>query len=169
MLPDGDGAEVCATLRANGVRTPILVLTARDSIEDKVDLLDRGADDFLTKPFAFNELLARSRALTRRAAADLETETTFEDVRIQVASRTAYRAGKLLTLTAKEFDLLLYLVRNRGRVVDREELLAKVWKQKEPGITNVIDVHVWNLRKKLDDDYDQKHIQTIHGVGYSIV
>jgi len=168
MLPDGDGAEVCKELRATGVRTPILVLTAKDTTEDKVDLLDRGADDFMTKPFSFEELLARGRALSRRATADLATETIIGDLRIIPGSRQAYRAGKLLSLTAREFDLLIYLVTHRGTVVDREELLAKVWKQKDPGVTNVVDVHVRNLRKKLDDPYEHKHIQTSHGVGYSI-
>lgn len=168
MLPDGDGADVCSKLRAGGVRTPILALTARDSIDDKVDLLDRGADDFLAKPFSFEELLARSRALMRRASERGSEESVLGDLRVVPDSRTVFHAGKRVSLTAREFELLLYLMTQQGRIVGREELLSKVWKYKEPSVTNVVDVHVRNLRRKLKESHEHKHIQTIHGVGFTI-
>lgn len=167
MLPDGDGALVCTDLRSAGIHTPILVLTARDSTEDKVNLLDRGADDFLAKPFSFEELLARSRALSRRAGSEMEYEIVLGDLRVEPGSRSVWREGKPVSLTAREFDFLLYLLRNRGRVVGREELLSKVWKQNAPSGTNVLDVHMRHLREKLED-YDQTILQTVHGAGYTV-
>ncbi len=167
MLPDGDGADVCSGLRSSGVKSPVLVLTARDSTQDKVDLLDRGADDFLTKPFDFEELLARSRALVRRATDEPTGLITIGEVSINPERFEVARAGTLVPLTAREFELLSYLVRNRGRVVNREELRAKLWAGTSAA-TNVVDVHIRNLRKKLDDPYKTKLIQTVHGVGYTI-
>jgi len=168
MLPDEDGAIVCSDLRATGVNAPILLLTARDSTEDKIDLLDRGADDFLSKPFEFGELLARSRALIRRADTGQQPEIVVDDVRIVPDQRAVFHGAERIPLTAREFELLLYMARHRGRAISREELVTKVWKQKEMPPTNVVDVYMWNLRKKLDDPYDTKIIQTIHGVGYSV-
>lgn len=167
MLPDGDGTDVCSGIRASGVQTPVLVLTARDSTEDKVALLDRGADDFLTKPFDFDELLARSRALARRANDGPAATIAISDVTIVPERFEVRRKNKILPLTAREFELLAYLVRNRGKVVKREELLARVWGQTQ-ATTNVVDVHIRNLRKKLDEPFETKLIQTIHGVGYTI-
>lgn len=168
MLPDESGAEVCTHLRSLGVRTPILVLTARDSTEDKVDLLDRGADDFLSKPFDFEELLARLRALSRRATTTVEHELAIGALRIMPETRMAYRDSDALALTMREFDLLLYLMLNKDKAVSREELLAKVWKQTDPALTNVVDVHVRNLRKKIDDPYKKKYVHTVYGVGYML-
>lgn len=166
MLPDGYGGVVCSYLRAAGLLTPILVLTARDSTEDKVDLLDRGADDFMSKPFSFEELYARSRALVRRKLQKFETETIVGDIRIVPIRRTVYRAGKLVPLTTRESNLLLYLILNLERVVSRSELFKNVLGQEGIASTNLVDVHIWNMRKKLDGDHDKKYIQTIHGSGY---
>lgn len=168
MLPDADGKDVCSDLRATGVTSPILVLTARDSTEDKIELLDRGADDFMTKPFDFGELIARSRALSRRPAPETQGKLSFGDLSIIPERHEVQRKNESIPLTAREFELLMYLARNHGRIISRTELLAKVWKQNDPGPTNVVDVHVRNLRKKLDDPYATKHIQTVHGVGYTI-
>lgn len=168
MLPDGDGADICFGLRSSGVKSPILVLTARDSTEDKVDLLDRGADDFLTKPFDFDELLARSRALVRRAADEPATSIKIGDFELDSERFGVKRNGVPIALTAREFELLSYLVRNRGRVVSREELRAKVWGAATSATTNVVDVHIRNLRKKIDDSYEEKVVQTVHGLGYTI-
>ncbi len=167
MLPDEDGSSICTHLRDTGVLSPIIVLTARDSIEDKIDLFDRGADDFLTKPFEFEELLARSRALTRRQAPEQRT-LTLDDLSIVADRRVVTRDGKRLALTPREFELLVYLVREKGRVVSREELLAKVWNQTEEEVGNVVDVHIRNLRKKLGDHHGTKYIHTVHGVGYTV-
>lgn len=168
MLPDGDGAEVCSDLRMTGIRTPILVLTARDSLADKIDLLDRGADDFVTKPFNFDELSARARALVRRAADEVETETVFGDLRLIPGTRIVHRGRKQISLTGKEFDVLMFLIRNKGRIIGRHELITKIWKHGEDSVTNIVDVHIRNLRKKIDDTYGNKYIQTIHGIGYTI-
>ncbi len=168
MLPDGSGEILCSDMRSVGVRTPILVLTARDSTEDKIDLLDRGSDDFLCKPFDLDELLARARALSRRAGAILENELVLGDLRVIPVTRTAYRSGEVIELTAREFDLLLYLMRHSGKALDRSELLARVWKQNDRLLTNVVDVHVRNLRKKVDDAHNKKYIRTVHGFGYMI-
>ncbi len=128
MLPDESGAIVCSDIRTAGVRTPILVLTARDSTDDKVDLLDRGADDFLSKPFDFDELLARIRALSRRAVPVNESEIVLGELRVVPGSRMVYRLNMPISLTAREFDLLLYLLRHSGQAIDRAQLLARVWK-----------------------------------------
>lgn len=167
MLPDGDGKDVCTGMREAGITTPVLVLTARDSVDDRVELLDRGADDFLGKPFSFEELLARARALSRRGSSADDTELVFGELRILPARRLAYRADDELSLTPREFDLLHHLVRNRDRVIDRGELMAKVWRG-EPSHTNVVDVHVRKLRLKVDEGRETKYIRTIHGIGYTI-
>lgn len=166
MLPDDTGAAICTHLRDTGVRSPILVLTARDAIEDKVELFNRGADDFLTKPFEFEELLARSRALIRRAGTPTPRQLTVDDLTIEPETRSVLRASKQIRLTPREYELLLYLVRERGRVVSREELLARVWKLAAEDVGNVVDVHMRNLRKKLGEDHE--YIQTVHGVGYTV-
>ncbi len=168
MLPDGNGSDICLAIREAGVRTPILVLTARDSVEDRVELLDRGADDFLGKPFSFAELLARVRALSRRGPPTDDADITIGELRLSPAKREAYRGASLLSLTAREFDLLAYLMRNEGRVVDRAELMSKVWHQDGLGHTNVVDVHVRKLRVKVDEGHETAYIRTIHGVGYTI-
>ena len=168
MLPGRDGLEILATLRRRGNLTPVLLLTAKDSIDDRVRGLDAGADDYLVKPFAFPELLARIRALARRGKAEPAEKLQLADLEIHSADRTVVRGGKTLDLTPREFDLLEYLMRHQGRVVSREMLARDIWK--EPArftpLDNVIDVHVARLRRKVDDQFETKLLQTVRGVGF---
>ncbi len=167
MLPVVDGFEVCRRLRERGVETPILMLTARDDKSARIEGLDTGADDYLTKPFDFDELLARMRALLRRAAreyrpptlaiADLELDTNVHGVR---------RAGREIPLTAKEFALIEYLMRNPGRVVGRAEIAENVWDESFDPFSNTIEVYIARLRKKIDEESETKLIHTRRGVGY---
>jgi two-component system, OmpR family, copper resistance phosphate regulon response regulator CusR len=168
MLPGRDGLEVLAALRKQSKTTPVLLLTARDAVEDRVAGLDAGADDYLVKPFAFPELSARIRALLRRGKPEPTTFLRICGLEIDSGNRTVLREGTRLELTAREFELLEFLARNRGRVVSREMLARDVWK--EPGratpLDNVIDVHVARLRKKLDDPFELKLLHTVRGVGF---
>jgi two-component system copper resistance phosphate regulon response regulator CusR len=168
MLPRRSGLEILKTLRQRGLQTPVLILTARDGVDDRVLGLDLGADDYLVKPFAFPELLARIRALLRRGrptdvlrlkAADLEMETT---------TRRVMRGGRALDLTSREFELLEYLLRHQGHLVSREMLAREVWKEPRRGtpLDNVIDVQIARLRKKVDSDVDRRLIHTVRGVGF---
>jgi len=170
MLPGRSGLEVLGRLRQNGIRIPVLLLTARDSIDDRVKGLDTGADDYLVKPFAFPELLARMRALLRRGAPDKPERLTLADLVLDTHSHTVSRAGVPLDLTAREFDLLEYLLRNQGSVVSREMLARDVWKEtaRATPIDNVIDVHIARLRRKLDDGFDGKLLHTVRGVGFTL-
>src|SRR5271170_6006217 len=168
MLPVRSGIEVLAALRKQGLKTPVLMLTARDAVEDRVHGLDAGADDYLVKPFAFPELLARIRALSRRGLPEGGPRLKVGDLEMDVVGRAVTRAGQILELTAREFELLEYLVRHQGHVVSREMLTRDVWK--EPGrhspLDNVIDVHLARLRRKVDDQFDQKLVHTVRGVGF---
>jgi two-component system, OmpR family, copper resistance phosphate regulon response regulator CusR len=168
MLPGRDGLEVLAALRKQSKTIPVLLLTARDAVEDRVAGLDSGADDYLVKPFAFPELSARIRALLRRGKPEPTTFLKMCGLEIDSGNRTVLREGTRLELTAREFELLEFLARNRGRVVSREMLAREVWK--EPGratpLDNVIDVHVARLRKKLDDPFELKLLHTVRGVGF---
>jgi DNA-binding response OmpR family regulator len=168
MLPGRGGLEILAALRRRGVKTPVLVLTARDSVEDRVQGLDAGGDDYLVKPFAFSELLARVRALLRRGSQDKNQFFQLADLELDSATHQVSRAGQPLELTAREFDLLEYLLRNQGRVVSREMLTRDVWKEpaRQTPLDNVIDVHVARLRRKMDDPFEPKLIQTVRGVGF---
>jgi len=168
MLPSIDGMEVCRTLRANGLRTPILMLTARDAVEDRVRGLDSGADDYLIKPFAFAELLARVRALSRREPALLGTELHVGDLFLDTLTRRVARGGVSVELTAKEFALLEYLMRHPKQVLSRTVIAEHVWNYDFDNVTNVIDVHVKNLRKKIDEGFETKLIHTVRGAGYRI-
>jgi heavy metal response regulator len=168
MLPSIDGIEVCRTLRGQGLRTPILMLTARDAVEDRVRGLDSGADDYLIKPFAFAELLARVRALSRREPALLGTKLEVSDLVMDTATRHVTRAGAELELTAKEFALLEYLMRHPNQVLSRTVIAEHVWNYDFDNVTNVIDVHVKNLRKKIDEGFEGKLIQTVRGAGYRL-
>ena len=170
MLPGRDGLEVLATMRSRNRGIPVLVVTARDSVEDRVIGLDAGADDYLVKPFAFAELLARLRALSRRGRSDAPVRMKVADLEMDAASRRATRGGRILDLTAREFELLEYLVRNRGRVVSREMLARDVWKEtgRATPLDNVIDVHIARLRRKVDEAAEAKLIQTVRGVGFMI-
>lgn len=168
MLPGRDGIEVLTTLRRRGVQTPVLILTARDAIEDRVRGLDNGADDYLPKPFAFPELLARIRALLRRGRIDEVLRLKAGDLEIDLVTRKVTRANQGLELTAREFELLEYLLRHQSQLVSREMLAHEVWKEpfRVTSLDNVIDVHVARLRKKIDHGFSRKLIHTVRGVGF---
>jgi DNA-binding response OmpR family regulator len=168
MLPGRSGLEILKTLRSQGIKTPVLLLTARDSVNDRVLGLDTGADDYLAKPFAFPELLARIRALLRRGQMDLTTQFEIADLKLDLVQRQVTRSGQKIELTSKEFDLLHYLIRNPGHIISREMLAQDVWKEpsRATPLDNVIDVHIARLRKKIDQDYEPRLIQTIRGVGF---
>jgi DNA-binding response OmpR family regulator len=168
MLPGRDGLEVVSTLRKRGLQTPVLILTARDAIEDRVDGLDKGADDYLVKPFAFPELLARVRALLRRGRIEQALPLRLADLEMDVVTRKARRRGQQLELTAREFELLEYLLRHKEQVVSREMLARYVWKEgaRATPLDNVMDVHIKRLRRKVDEPFDRKLIHTVRGVGF---
>ena len=166
MLPKKDGWTVVEELRREGVQTPILFLTARDSVPDRVKGLELGADDYLVKPFAFSELLARIRSLLRRPVATPETHLRIEDLELDLRRNQAARAGDPLNLTAKEFLLLAHLVRSTGNLVSRDEIAGHVWGIDFQTSTNVLDVMVRRLRAKVDDPYPIKLIHTVRGAGY---
>ena len=168
MLPVRDGIEVCLTLREKGIRTPVLMLTARDSVEDRVRGLDSGADDYLVKPFAFAELVARVRALLRRDPGVLGSELEIGDLCLNTTTLEVSRQGQSIGLTIKECRLLEYLMRNPNQVLTRTMIAEHVWNYDFDNATNVIDVHIRNLRRKLDDPFPQKLIQTVRGAGYRI-
>jgi len=168
MLPVRDGIEVCRTLREKGLPTPILMLTARDAIEDRVRGLDSGADDYLVKPFAFAELMARIRALTRREPAAKGTVLRVADLVLDTTTREASRGGKHIDLTTKEYALLEYLIRHPNQVLTRTMIAEHVWNYDFDNATNVIDVHIRNLRRKIDDPFPTKLIHTVRGAGYRI-
>jgi len=168
ILPVHEGVEILAQLRKAGVLLPVLMLTAKDATEDRVRGLDAGADDYVVKPFAFPELLARIRALLRRGGPEASPQMTLADLTMDVASHHVSRGGVELVLTAREFELLEYLLRHQGRVVSREMLAREVWKEnaRYTPLDNVIDVHVARLRRKLDDDFSPKLLHTVRGVGF---
>ena len=166
LLPGGDGFQLCEGLRRSGIRTPIVMLTAVDAVDDRVHGLSAGADDYVVKPFEFKELLARVRAVARRPAALIPDRAVFDTLEIDFAGRRAYRDGKLLELTAKEFDLLELFARNRGRVIDRMMITDHVWDPNHDPFGNVIEVLVSRLRRKVDDGHQVKLIHTRRGVGY---
>ena len=166
MLPGRDGLHVLSTLRKRGLQTPVLILTARDAIEDRVQGLDKGADDYLVKPFAFPELLARVRALLRRT--EQGPQLRLADLEMNVVTRNAKRRGQYLELTGREFELLEYLLRHKEQVVSREMLARHVWKEsaRATPLDNVMDVHINRLRRKVDEPFDRKLIHTVRGVGF---
>jgi len=166
MLPHKDGWDVIAELRRDEIRTPILLLTARDSVRDRVKGLELGADDYLVKPFAFSELLARVRSVLRRAPQQQTEHLRIEDLELDTERHKATRSGVALNLTPKEFLLLAHLVRSSGAVVSRDEIAEHVWEVGFTTNTNVVDVVVRRLRSKVDDPFKSKLIHTIRGVGY---
>ena len=171
MIPYLNGMEVARELRAEGIKTPILMLTALGATDEKVSGLDAGADDYLEKPFEFRELLARLRALTKRyTQAPIEEKKVLilEDLELDLNRKVARRGGKTIDLTAKEFSLLEYLIRNKNRVISRNEILEKVWVAGFDTTTNVIDVYINFLRKKIDKDFSKKIIHTMVGMGYIV-
>ena len=166
-LPARDGLEILRALRERGLKTPVLVVTARDAAEDRVLGLDSGADDYLVKPFAFEELLARMRAVLRRGAADTRV-LTLDDLALDVLDRTVTRAGIRVELTVREFELLHYLMRRQGQIVSRDALTADVWHEsaRSSTLSNVIDVHMARLRRKLDVAASPPLVHTVRGVGF---
>lgn len=169
VLPDIDGVTVCKRIREAGIKTPILVLTGKAQVRDKVTALDAGADDYLTKPFSFAELLARVRALIRRNPDTLSLNKLFVgDLNLDVSSNTARRRGRKISLRRKEFSLLEFLMRNSGRVVTRSMILEHVWETETDPVTNTIDVHIKSLRDKVDRPFKKSLIKTVHGLGYKL-
>jgi two-component system OmpR family response regulator len=167
MLPKRDGLSLIEAVRAQGQTTPVLILSARQSVDDRVQGLQAGGDDYLVKPFAFPELLARVQALLRRASGVAEpTRLEVGDLTLDLLSRDVMRAGKRLELRPREFTLLEYLMRNPDRVVTRSAILSRVWDYQFDPNTNVVDVLVSRLREKIDRDFDRKMLQTVRGVGY---
>lgn len=168
MLPVRDGFSVLEVLRGRGVRTPVLVLTARDSVGDKVAGLDRGADDYLTKPFAFEEFLARVRALLRRSGEPRPPILRVADLALDPATREVTRGGRRIALTAREYALLEYFMRNPGRVLTRPMIAEHVWGIDFDTETNIIDVYVGYLRKKIDAEGEPRLLHTVRGAGYAL-
>lgn len=166
MLPGGSGFDLCRQLRDRGIQSPILMLTARDAVDDRVAGLEVGADDYLTKPFAFRELLARVRALGRRSPAILPRKISIADLEVDLSARRATRAGNPIELTAKEFSLLELLATHKDIVVDRAAITAHVWDDNHDPFTNALEVLVRRLRRKIDDKYEPKLIHTLRGAGY---
>jgi two-component system OmpR family response regulator len=169
MLPDGlDGFEVCRRLRGTGVWSPVLMLTAREAVEDRVTGLDAGADDYLAKPFAFDELLARLRALTRRAPRERPTILEVGGLSLDPGSHRAWRGDALLDLSVKEFAVLELLMRNPGAVLSREQLLSGAWDISFERRSNIIDVYIRYLREKIDRPFSRNSIETVRGIGYRL-
>ena len=168
MLPGADGFEICRRMRGNGVWSPVLMLTARDAVDDRVTGLDAGADDYLAKPFAFEELLARLRALTRRAPTERPPVLEIGDLRLDPAAHKAWRGGQELVLSAKEFALLELFMRRPGLTLSRTQLLDGAWDMAFESRSNVIDVYIRYLREKIDRPFGRDSIETIRGVGYRL-
>jgi DNA-binding response OmpR family regulator len=170
MLPGRDGIDILRTMREREIETPVLILTAKDAVEDRVVGLDAGADDYLVKPFAFPELLARIRALLRRGRSDQVLRLKCADLEMDLITRQVRRANTDIQLSAREFDLLEYLMRNSGHVVSRQMLARDVWMETDrvTPIDNVIDVHMTRLRKKVDHPFEEHLIHTVRGVGFMI-
>ena len=170
MLPGRDGLEVLTKIRESGDKTPVLVLTARDTLEDRIVGLDSGADDYLVKPFAFAEVLARIRALLRRGRPADTLRLSVADLDMDLVTRKVTRGGKTVELTVREFELLEYLMRHEGQPVPRDTLARDVWKETDRGtpLNNVIDVHIARLRRKIDLDQSTKLIHTVRGVGFML-
>lgn len=166
MLPKLSGLEVIKIVREKKIKTPILILTALDSISDRVKGLDSGADDYLVKPFSFDELMARIRVITRRVTGDVTNIFTVADLTVDCNSHTVTRGEKEINLSSKEFAVLEYLIRNKGNVLSRSKIENHIWNFEYDGGSNVVDVYIRYLRKKIDNEYDIKLIHTIRGIGY---
>ena len=166
MLPKLDGFEVIKRIRAKKNKVPILLLTARDNIDDKVKGLDYGADDYLVKPFIFEELMARIRVLLRRNSGNADNIITIANLKVDLDAKTVFRDDVLIKLSGREYSILEYLIRNKGKILPRERIEDHIWNYEYEGGTNVIDVYIRYLRKKIDDGYTQKLIHTVRGLGY---
>lgn len=169
MLPHMDGFAICQALRDNRIRTPVLMLTARDAIDDRVQGLDCGADDYLIKPFVFRELLARIRALSRRNSPQKSTRLVVGDLTLDMVTHIAYRGERAIELTTKEYGLLEFLMLHPNQVLSRTVIAEHLWSYDYMPDSNVVDVYIRYLRKKIDDDFDEKYIRTIRGTGYQLV
>ena len=168
MIPPPDGIEVCRRLRDGGITSPIMMLTARDAVDDRIRGLDSGADDYLVKPFEFAELLARLRALIRRGGAKQMPVIEIDDLRIDTRSRRVTRAAREIVLTAKEYALLEYMAMHVGRVIGREEIADHVWNEEFDAFSNLIEVYINRLRRAIDRDHERKLIHTVRGAGYRL-
>jgi len=168
MLPRLDGGEVLQRIRRSNACVPVLMLTARDTVDDKVRMFEGGADDYLTKPFAFAELLVRTKALLRRGPVNRSSTMTVGNLELDRLTQQVKRAGKRIELTAKEYSLLEYLMQNEGRVLSRNMIIEHVWDQSFEGLTNIVDVYVRQLRLKIDEGHERKLIHTVRSVGYSL-
>jgi two-component system copper resistance phosphate regulon response regulator CusR len=170
MLPEMDGLTICRELRAHKIHTPILMLTAKGQIEDKVEGLNAGADDYLTKPFSFEELLARVRALTRRPSKLLESTLSVEDLKLDPKGYTVSRGGKSINVSSKEFSLLEYLMRHPRQILTKQQISAHVWDYEADILPNTVEVYIRNLRNKIDKPFKSKPalIQTVRGFGYRL-
>ena len=168
MMPEMDGLTLVKILRRRGSKVPVLFLTARDTTEDKVNGLNSGGDDYLVKPFEFSELLARIWALLRRSSSGgmISDEMTFEDLTLSSSARTVFRSGKEIFLTPKEFAILEYLLRNQGIVLSRDKILEHAWDFSYEGASNMVDVYMKTLRRKIDKDFEPKLLHTVRGAGY---
>ena len=166
MLPKLDGFEVIKRIRAKKNKVPILLLTARDNIDDKVKGLDYGADDYLVKPFIFEELMARIRVLLRRNSGNADNIITIANLKVDLDAKTVFRDDVLIKLSGREYSILEYLIRNKGKILPRERIENHIWNYEYEGGTNVIDVYIRYLRKKIDDGYTPKLIHTVRGLGY---
>lgn len=169
MLPGLDGLELCQALRNRRIQTPILMLTARDTIDDRVAGLDRGADDYLIKPFAFRELLARLRALTRRETPHSSAVLQIGELRLNIVTHSVWRGNQAIELTAKEYELLEFLMLHPNQVLSRTVITEHLWNYDYNPESNVVDVYIRYLRRKIDDGCDEKYIRTIRGTGYQLV
>lgn len=168
MLPIKDGMEVCKTLRKNNIQTPIIMLTAKDSIEDKIKGLDIGANDYLAKPFSFAELLARIRVQLRTNISTEQTKLIIADLELDLLKKTAKRADENITLTAKEFSLLEYLIKNKNRVLSETTINEALSSFEDSNISNIVNVYIYRLRNKIDKKFVKKLIKTIRGIGFKI-
>lgn len=168
MLPGREGIQILRAMRERGLETPVLILTAKDTVKDRVLGLDTGADDYLVKPFAFSELLARIRALLRRGRTDQVLRLRVEDLEMDLVTRKVSRAGQVMDMPGKEYEFLEYLMRHNGRIVSREMLARDVWNEPDrvSALDNIIDVNAARIRRKIDDPFDNKLLQTVRGVGY---
>lgn len=169
MLPGIDGISLCSKLRKNGVHTPVLMLTAKGQIADKITGLDAGADDYVVKPFSFEELFARIRALTRRPKHTQNQIIHVKDLTLDPQAFNAKRAGKTITLSAKEFALLEYLIRNKNLVLTKEQIMAHVWSFNSDVLPNTVEVHIKHLRDKIDRQFNNPLIKTVRGRGYMVI
>jgi len=166
MLPEIDGITICSCLRANGIKTPVIILTARNSVDDKISGLSAGADDYLTKPFSFDELSARIKALLRRSQEYSVSKTGYCGIIIDPATREVKRDNKIIKLSLKEYELLKFLINNRERLVTEEEIIRNIWNSETELFTNIVNVYMHHLRSKIDKDFKKKLIHTVRGAGY---